>query len=95
MPGQVLHDLRRLWIERKGQDEYMGTLVNAYLAQGGRAMGVRAGRSYVDVGTLHGYRAAISLLAEVAAGEGDGGGARVALGWPAGLAGRMHSVQRR
>jgi hypothetical protein len=95
MPGRVLHDLRRLWIEREGQDEYMGTLVNAYLAEGGRAMGVRAGQSYVDVGTLHGYRAAISLLAEVAAGEDDGGGARVALGWPAGLAGRMHSVQRR
>jgi hypothetical protein len=25
-------------------------------------MGVRAGRNYVDTGTLHGYRAAIRLL---------------------------------
>lgn len=94
MPGRVLQDLRRLWLARAGRDEYMGTLVNAYLAEGGQAVGVRAGQSYVDVGTLHGYRAAISLLAEVAAGESGGGGARVALGWPAGLAGRIHSIQR-
>ena len=39
-------------------------LVNAYLAGGGRAVGVKAGRSYVDVGTLGGYRSAITLLAE-------------------------------
>ncbi len=37
-------------------DEYLGTLVNAWIAQGGRAVGVRAGEAYVDVGTLHGYR---------------------------------------
>jgi hypothetical protein len=43
-------------------DEYIGTLVNAYLAAGGEAAGVRAGSSYVDVGTLHGYREAIQLL---------------------------------
>jgi hypothetical protein len=41
--------------------------VNAWLAAGGRAQGVKAGSSYVDVGTLHGYRAAIRLLAETAA----------------------------
>ena len=40
----------------------MGTLVNAWLAAGGRAIGVPAGRAYVDVGTLDGYRAAIRLL---------------------------------
>ena len=70
----------------------MGTLVNAWLAQGGRAVGVKAGRSYVDVGTLNGYRAAIGLLADAAAGEG--GGARVALGWPAGSAGKVQSLRR-
>ena len=37
-------------------------LLYAYLARGGTAAGVRAGRSYVDVGTLHGYREAIALL---------------------------------
>jgi glucose-1-phosphate thymidylyltransferase len=54
--------LHRLWHARDQHDEYIGTLVNAYIAQGGRAYGVRAGRSYVDVGTLHGYREAIMLL---------------------------------
>ncbi len=83
MPGRVLHELRRLWLERECQDEYIGTLVNAYLAAGGEALGVRAGRSYVDVGTLHGYRAAISLLSQSSDGAG---GTRVELGWPAGHA---------
>jgi glucose-1-phosphate thymidylyltransferase len=62
MPGYVLGDLYRLWLERDRRDEYVGTLVNAYLARGGRAVGVRAGRAYVDVGTLHGYREAIEVL---------------------------------
>jgi dTDP-glucose pyrophosphorylase len=63
MPGLVFHELHALWLERERQDEYFGTLINAYLARGGDAIGVRAGESYVDVGTLNGYRAAISLLA--------------------------------
>jgi glucose-1-phosphate thymidylyltransferase len=64
MPGAVYHELHRLWREPDRQDEYFGTLVNAYLGRGGAAVGVRAGRSYVDVGTLHGYRSAMALLAE-------------------------------
>lgn len=62
MPGKVFHELHRLWLERERADEYFGTLVNAWLARGGRALGVRAGESYVDVGTLDGYRAAIKIL---------------------------------
>jgi dTDP-glucose pyrophosphorylase len=62
MPGAVLHDLHRLWCERARWDEYLGTLINAYIAQGGQAYGVRAGQAYVDVGTLNGYREAIRLL---------------------------------
>jgi len=62
MPGWVLRDLHALWREAGRNDEYIGTLVNAYLARGGEARAVRAGRSYVDVGTLHGYREAIRLL---------------------------------
>jgi dTDP-glucose pyrophosphorylase len=62
MPGAVFHDLHRLWVERERQDEYIGTLVNAWIAGGGEATGVRAGTSYVDVGTVRGYRAAIGLL---------------------------------
>lgn len=75
MPGAVLHDLHRLWAERNRADEYIGTLVNAWLAAGGRAFGIRAGEAYVDVGTLHGYREAIRLLssAPVQAAGGSGG----------------------
>jgi dTDP-glucose pyrophosphorylase len=62
MPGRVFHELHALWIEREKRDEYIGTLVNAYLARGGVAWGVRAGQAYVDVGTLNGYREAIKLL---------------------------------
>jgi dTDP-glucose pyrophosphorylase len=62
MPGAVLHELHTLWLQRNQQDEYFGTLVNAWIAQGGFAVGVRAGESYVDVGTLGGYRQAIRLL---------------------------------
>jgi glucose-1-phosphate thymidylyltransferase len=62
MPGVVFHELYHLWIERERRDEYFGTLVNDWLARGGSAIAVRAGESYVDVGTLHGYREAIQLL---------------------------------
>ncbi|PYJ19946.1 MAG: nucleotidyltransferase [Verrucomicrobia bacterium] len=65
MPGATLHELRSFWLERNRQDQYIGTLINAWLARGGSAIGVHAGKSYVDVGTLHGYRAAISLLSRV------------------------------
>src|SRR5215218_5200714 len=40
MPGAVLHDLYALWREPGRGDEYIGTLVNEYLARGGRAVGV-------------------------------------------------------
>ena len=63
MPGAVFHALHKLWRRAERGDEYLGTLVNAWLANGGTAVGVRAGHRYVDVGTLHGYRAALQLLA--------------------------------
>jgi glucose-1-phosphate thymidylyltransferase len=62
MPGVVLHELHELWREPDRRDEYLGTLVNAWLARGGRARAVRAGEAYVDVGTLHGYRQALQVL---------------------------------
>ena len=62
MPGRVLHELCALWKQPGRGDEYIGTLVNAWLALGNEAVGVRAGESYVDVGTLGGYREAIGLL---------------------------------
>jgi glucose-1-phosphate thymidylyltransferase len=62
MPATVLSELHDLWRERERRDEYIGTLVNEYLARGGKAVGVRAGTRYVDVGTLEGYREAMRLL---------------------------------
>jgi glucose-1-phosphate thymidylyltransferase len=64
MPGYVFHGLYDLWRTPERGDEYFGTLINAWLATGGRAQAVRAGQGYVDVGTLHGYRSAIRLLEE-------------------------------
>ena len=63
MPGRTLAALNILWRERGRCDEYIGTLITAWLQNGGEAWGVRAGSSYVDVGTLNGYREAIRLLA--------------------------------
>ena len=62
-PGAVYHALAALWHAREREDEYLGTLVNAWIALGGEAAGVKAGGAYVDVGTLHGYREALRLLA--------------------------------
>ena len=60
MPGFILKELHELWKNR--QDEYLGTLLNEYLSRGGRAYGFKSGKSYVDVGTLNGYREALRLL---------------------------------
>lgn len=60
MPGSTFGRLHTLWLQRK--DEYLGTLINAYMSEGGRAYGVKSGEAYVDVGTLNGYREALRLL---------------------------------
>jgi glucose-1-phosphate thymidylyltransferase len=62
MQGRTLRELHRLWQARGQTDEYVGTLINAWLRDGGSARGVCAGEGYVDVGTVRGYREAIALL---------------------------------
>lgn len=62
LTGQHLAELHQLWLDRGSSDEYLGTLVNAYLAKGGKAIGVKRGDVYVDVGTLNGYREALRVL---------------------------------
>ena len=62
LPGAMLHQLHAFWQARERQDQFIGTLVNAYLAAGGEAWGVRTGEHYVDVGTLHGYREAMRAV---------------------------------
>ncbi|MFC7396134.1 nucleotidyltransferase family protein [Chelatococcus sp. GCM10030263] len=66
LSGWVLHALHDLWLARDKADEFIGTLVNAYIAAGGEAVGIKAGEAYVDVGTFNGYRSAIGLLSEAA-----------------------------
>ena len=67
LTGTILRELHALWLTREPRDPYIGTLVNEWLARGGKALAVRAGESYVDVGTLNGYREAIQLLGTRAA----------------------------
>ena len=62
MPASTFRALHTLWSEPRRGDEYVGTLVNAFLRRGGRALGVQAGERYYDVGTVDGYRAAIDAL---------------------------------
>jgi dTDP-glucose pyrophosphorylase len=62
IPGATLFRLHELFRQRGGSDAYIGTLINAFIEQGGFARAVRAGDAYVDVGTLNGYRRALRLL---------------------------------
>ncbi|HLH40526.1 MAG TPA: sugar phosphate nucleotidyltransferase [Bryobacteraceae bacterium] len=62
LPGRVFHELHALWRQHNPRDEYLGTLVNSWLARGGRATAVRAGEIYVDVGTVNGYRQALQAI---------------------------------
>jgi dTDP-glucose pyrophosphorylase len=64
MQGSTLRELFDLWEERGRGDEYIGTLVNAWLERGGEAWGVRAAGAYYDVGTMEGYLEAMRSVAE-------------------------------
>jgi glucose-1-phosphate thymidylyltransferase len=77
MPGAVLRELFDLWQRRNCVDEYVGTLVNAWIEQGGEAFGYRAGTSYLDVGTMDGYLKTMKILSEP--GNGESAGRRGAL----------------
>ncbi len=69
MPGQIFLALHALWAEPGRGDEYLGTLVNAWLAHGETAHAIAAGTHYVDTGTPHGFREALRLLDEHARGN--------------------------
>jgi dTDP-glucose pyrophosphorylase len=71
MPGHTFHALHRLWCRPERRDEYFGTLVNAWIAEGGEAFGFKLGSDYVDVGTLHGYRKAVQILDNPAKASGE------------------------
>jgi dTDP-glucose pyrophosphorylase len=60
MPGATFQALHKLW-QRRG-DEYIGTLINTWIEEGGGAWAVRAGNSYIDVGATDGYFEAVRVL---------------------------------
>jgi dTDP-glucose pyrophosphorylase len=60
--GRGYHDLRRLWNSRHCKDEYLGDLLNAYIAAGNRVGSIACGEHYMDVGTMDGYRKAQDYL---------------------------------
>jgi glucose-1-phosphate thymidylyltransferase len=56
--------LKLLWEARHRKDQYLGHLLNAYIAAGNAVHAVRSGEIYMDVGTLSGYHAAQDYLRE-------------------------------
>jgi dTDP-glucose pyrophosphorylase len=62
LPGAIFRELFDLWNERGRIDEYLGTLVNAWIERGGAAYGLRTGAAYHDVGTMDGYLKTVRIL---------------------------------
>ncbi len=72
MPGQIFKELCNLWYRRDRRDEFLGTLINAFIAEGGEVIGVKAGTSYLDVGSVEGFYAACRRLGLSAATTMEG-----------------------
>jgi dTDP-glucose pyrophosphorylase len=62
MNTAIYRDLHELWIARNRSDEFLGTLINAWIANGGHAYGAPAGNLYMDVGTIEGLHVAFAQL---------------------------------
>lgn len=60
--GESFHRLRLLWEARHRADEYLGDLLNAFIAAGNVVQGKYSGEVYMDIGTLDGYRNAQDYL---------------------------------
>ena len=60
--GHIFHTLKLLWESRHRRDEYLGSLLNAYIEAGSAIRGHWIGETYMDVGTVEGYRAALDFL---------------------------------
>jgi glucose-1-phosphate thymidylyltransferase len=60
--GPAFRRLKLLWEARHREDEYLGYLLNAYIAAGNVVRSTCAGELYMDVGTLDGYRGALDYL---------------------------------
>jgi dTDP-glucose pyrophosphorylase len=60
--GRAFHELRMLWESRHREDEYLGHLLNAYIAAGHSVHSTANGEHYMDVGTMEGYHKAQDYL---------------------------------
>lgn len=60
--GESFHRLKLLWEARHRSDEYLGDLLNAFIAAGNIVKGRHCGEVYMDVGTMEGYRNAQDYL---------------------------------
>jgi dTDP-glucose pyrophosphorylase len=60
--GESFYRLKLLWESRRRQDAYFGDILNAFLAAGNVICGKFCGETYMDVGTLEGYRTAQDFL---------------------------------
>ena len=60
--GDAFHRLKLLWESRHRSDEYLGELLNAFIAAGNAVRGTFCGETYMDVGTLEGYHNAQDYL---------------------------------
>ena len=55
-------ELHQLWEARHREDEYLGDLLNAYIAAGNQVHASPVGETYIDVGTIAGYHRAQDFL---------------------------------
>ncbi|HEY3927649.1 MAG TPA: sugar phosphate nucleotidyltransferase [Candidatus Koribacter sp.] len=60
--GEAFHALKLLWESRHREDEFLGHLLNAYIAAGDVVRATHVGELYMDVGTLEGYHRALQYL---------------------------------
>lgn len=60
--GESFHRLKLLWEARHRGDEYLGDLLNAFIAAGNTVRGRYCGEVYMDVGTMQGYHNAQDYL---------------------------------
>ena len=60
--GPAFRNLKLLWESRHREDEYLGHLLNAYMAAGNVVRSTCSGEIYMDVGTLEGYHQALNFL---------------------------------
>ena len=60
--GDAFRSLKLLWEARHREDEYLGTLLNAYIDAGNTVRGHHVGETYIDVGTMEGFHRAQDFL---------------------------------